>query len=79
MFTINNEKTMEDAIAILQIMSDGTYKNDFHVVTLNKRMQDLFLEQAKKELADKINNSSCDVSVHMHIDKHRELVEKKKD
>jgi hypothetical protein len=79
MFTVDNEKAMEDAIAILQIMSNGTYRNDFHVVTLNKRMHDLFLEQAKKDLADKINNSSCDVKVHMHIDKHREFVEKRGD
>lgn len=77
MFTVDNEKAMEDAITMIRLMSNSSYKNNFHVIFLNKRMQNLFLRESKKELADIKDDITYALNVHMHIDEERKVVEGK--
>jgi hypothetical protein len=77
MFTVDNEKAMEDAIAMIRLMSNSSYKNNFHVIFLNKRMHDLFLIESKKELEDIKNDITYELNIHMHIDKERKVVERR--
>jgi|TARA_Y100000034_G_scaffold127098_1_gene179371 hypothetical protein len=74
MFTIDNEKAIEDAISIMRLMANSSYKNALHLCFLNKRMHDLFKEASKKELADLIDDTSFKLNMHLHIDSDRELV-----